>query len=78
MKHNASKHDASVPAAPTVYDLTEGTQALGNYLSALQLNLSSHADSSATPEIVDRALTQYARIVEAMRALGFNVHTTSS
>ncbi len=71
------KQNASTAPTPMLHDLAEGTQALGNYLSAIQHSLSGNIHSPATPEIVDRALLQYARVVEAMQALGVNAHITS-
>lgn len=72
------KPNASALPAPMLHDLAESTQALGNYLRALQLSLSGDMHNPATPDIVDRALLQYARIVETMHALDTSSHIASS
>jgi hypothetical protein len=77
LKVTKMKQNASTSPTPMLHDLAESTQALGNYLSALQHSLSDDIHSPATPEIVDRALLQYARVVEAMQALGTNAQITS-
>ncbi|MGC8535772.1 MAG: hypothetical protein ACP5QR_09615 [Rhizomicrobium sp.] len=71
------KPNPSIPPTPMLHDLAEGTQALGNYLTALQLSLSGNAHNPEMPQIVDRALLQYARIVETMHALDEDAHVSS-
>ncbi|MDE2463601.1 MAG: hypothetical protein KGO02_07805 [Alphaproteobacteria bacterium] len=64
------KRDASVPAASLLQDLTEGTQALGNYLGALQARLTGKTHGPPPSEILDRSLRQYERIARALHDLG--------
>lgn len=65
------KRDASIPAASWLQDLTEGTQALGNYLGALQqARLTGKTHGPPPSEILDRSLRQYERIARALHDMG--------
>ena len=53
----------------TLHELAEGLQATGNYLSALKHELST-GKAGVTPfEVTERAITQWARAVQATREL---------
>lgn len=62
-------HTASDRVAELLHELAEATQALGNYLSALRRDAASNARVPPSREIADRALSQYARSLHAIREL---------
>lgn len=63
-----TKQIASSTSASLLHELAEATQALGNYLSALDRDM-ARGGIPPSREVLGRALAQYARVTHSLREL---------
>lgn len=61
-----TKQIASSTSASLLHELAEATQALGNYLSALDRDMGGNGGTLPSRDVLSRALAQYARVTHSL------------